>query len=236
MAKPYVATGGKPKFNEFITPIGLIVHLYHDRPQLKSKDEHGRIPDLDEHGVQRAEYKATLAWEKVNVAQLNDLIALAGQTKLEAWPESGAPGAFFHLEPFFRDGDNPAHNTKGRDYLRGKYYLNFKAKADGKRQDPNNPNSPVIYTGAPGLLGPNGPGDTIMPTDIYAGCTGRVSGIMFGTEYMGKNFISIRLNNIQKYMDGDRIGGGQKPTAESQFGSLTPGGAASAAAGLANLL
>lgn len=222
MTKPYAATGGKPIFNEFITAIGLIAHLYHDKPQLKTKDQYGRIPDMDENGIQKAEYKVTLAWHKSRMPELTPIISLAHQTKAEAWPESSVPGAFFHLEPFFRDGDNPAHNTKGRDYLRGKYYLNFKQAAKASRDKVT---GQVIYEGAPGLLGPYGPEDKIMPLDIWPGCTGRVSGIMFGTEYMGKNFISVRLNNIQKYDEGDgtRIGGGTRPTAESQFGALKQG-------------
>lgn len=211
--------GGKPKFNEFLTPVGLIVHLYHDVPQLKTTDQHGKVPDIDkDSGIQKAEYKVTLAWDKDKAQILGEIIALANQTKGEAWPDSLKPGAFFNLEPFFRDGDNPAHNTKNRDYLRNRYYLNFKSKAAMKR----GADGKAEYSGAPGLLGPYGPEDKILPGDIWAGCTGRVSGVMFGTEYAGRNFISTRLNNIQKYDEGDgsRIGGGSRPTAESQFGAL----------------
>lgn len=230
MPKPYVATGGKPVFNEFVSPIGLIVHLYHDKPQLKTKDEFGKLPDIDENGIQMAEYKATLAWEKTREGELAELINLAKKTKAEGWPESMVPGAFFALQPFFRDGDNPEHNTKDKDYLRGKYYLNFKQKAKAAKT----PDGQVLYTGAPGLLGPHGPGHVIMPTDIYPGCTGRVSGIMFATEYMGKHFISTRLNNIQLFQSEKenpelkRIGGGERPSPDSQFGAL-----AQAPAGLA---
>lgn len=214
--------GGKPNFIEFITPVGLIAHLYHDKPQLKTKDQHGNVPDMDpETGIQRAEYKVTLAWEKSRLAELNDLVAKAQQVQAEAWPDSVKPGAFFQLEPFFRDGDNPAHNTKNKDYLRNCYYLNFKQKADAKR----GPDGKVEYTGTPGLLGPYGPEDIILPGDLWAGCRGRVSGIMFGTEYAGRNFISVRLNNIQKYDEGNgtRIGGGSRPTASSQFDALKQG-------------
>lgn len=226
--KPYGQNGGKPIFNEGITPIGLFVHLFHDKPQLKTKDQYGKIPDIDpETGIQRAEYKATMAWEKTRLAELNEIVAMAQRTQEEAWPGSSAPGAFFALEPFFRDGDNPAHNTEGRDYLKGKYYLNFKAKAKAER-DPTDPSGQrVLYSGAPGLLGPYGPEDKIMFSDLWPGCTGRVSFIMFGTEYMGKHFISTRLQNIQKYDEGDgtRIGGGSRPAAESQFGALKQGAA-----------
>lgn len=214
MTKPY--NGGKPTFHEFITPIGLCVFSYHDEPQLKFKDQNNTQPDMDEKtGLQHAEYKVTLAWNKSSQNQLSDLIQLAQKVKHEGWPESANPQAFFALQPFFRDGDNPDHNTAGKDFLRGKYYLNFKSKADAKRdQITGRP----VYSGAPGLIGPNK--EDLMPTDWYSGCQGRVSGIMFATEYMGKHFISVRLNNIQKFSDGERIGGGGKPDAKDQFDSI----------------
>lgn len=229
MVKPY--NGGKPTFNEGMTPIGLVVHLFHDKPQLKTKDQQGKVPDIDpETGLQLAEYKITLAWDKDRVAELTPIATLAKQTQEEAWPGSTAPGAFFSLQPFFRDGDNPEHNTQNRDYLHGKYYLNFKSKAKAER---NAQTGQIIYSGAPGLLGPHGPGDIIMPSDLWAGCRARSSFIMFGTEYMGKHYISTRLQNIQKYDEGDgtRIGGGGRPDPSSQFGALTPGGAPPAGAG-----
>lgn len=228
--KPYANNGGKPIFNEGMSPIGLFVHLYHDRPQLKTKDQYGKVPDIDaETGIQRAEYKSTLAWEKSRIAELQEMIALAQQTQEQGWPGSTQPGAFFALEPFFRDGDNPAHNTEGRDYLKGKYYLNFKSKAKAEKDQMGQ----VHYSGAPGLLGPYGPEDKIMPGDLWPGCTGRVSYIMFATEYMGKHFISVRMQNLQKYDEGDgtRIGGGQRPSAESQFGAIKQGQAPGAMGG-----
>lgn len=238
MAKPYVANGGKPTFNEFISPIGLFVHMFHDKPQLKTKDQYGNVPDLDEKGIQKAEFKVTMAWDKALVnTDLAPLIQLAQQTKAEAWPESAQEGAFFALQPFFRDGDNPEHNTKQREYLLGKYYLNFKQKADAAK-DPQT--GQVIYSGAPGLLGPMQ--EDIMPSDIYAGCTGRVSGIMFGTEYMGKHFISTRLNNIQLFESPDtnpqleRLFGGSRPDAKEQFGSLKEGGPVAGMGGLGGIL
>jgi Protein of unknown function (DUF2815) len=217
MTKPYA--GGKPIFNEYVTPIGLIAYAYHDKPSLKTNDR-TKQPILDENGIQEAEYKVTIAWSKTRLPELQPFIDLAFVTQEQGWPGSTQPGAFFALEPLFRDGDNPAHNTKNREFLHDRYYLNFKQKAIPTR-DPQT--GRVTYGGAPGLLGPYGPEDKIMPVDIYAGCTGRVSGIMFCTEYAGKHFVSLRLNNIQKYEDGDRIGGGSKPTAESQFGAIKDG-------------
>jgi len=235
VTKPY--NGGKPTFHEFLTPIGLFVHLYHDKPQLKTSDQHGKVPDIDkETGVQRAEFKVTMAWPKTMIqGELGTMAALAHQVKAEAWPESQPtpqnPTPFFALEPFFRDGDNPAHNTKAREYLFGKYYLNFKQKAEIV---PLNPNAPVgpnnyKYVGAPGLIGPYN--NDIMALDVYPGCTGRVSGIIFGTEYMGKHFIITRLNNVQLYETPQdnpnlqRIGGGARPDAKSQFDTLKQGNA-----------
>jgi hypothetical protein len=214
----YPNNGGKPIFNEFITPIGLLVHCSHDRPLLRT-DERTKKPIMDDQGIQEAEYRVTMAWDKARLPELGPLIDLAKQTQEEAWPGSSAPGAFFALEPFFRDGDNPAHNTKKREYLYGRYYLNFKQKANAARHPQT---QQVIYSGAPGLLGPYG--EDIMPLDIYSGCTGRCSGILFGSEYMGKCFISSRLNNIQKYEDGERIGGGARPDPKSQFQPLKTGG------------
>lgn len=214
----YPTNGGKPIFHEIITPIGLLVHCNHDRPLLKT-DENTRRPIIDpETGIQEAEFRVTVAWEKARIAELQPIVQLCNQVKAEAWPESQNPGAFFALEPFFRDGDDPRMNTKKRDYLFGKYYLNFKQKAIPSRQ----PDGKIIYTGQPGLLGPYE--NDIMPLDIWSGCTGRVSGIIFGTEYMGKCFLSTRLNNIQLFETGDRIGGGERPDPRKQFGALKQGG------------
>jgi len=175
---------------------------------------------MDDQGLQKADYRVTLAWDKSQLHELQPLIKLAKEVQLEAWPDSATPGAFFALEPFFRDGDDPRFNTKRREYLFGKYYLNFKQKATATRHPQT---GQVIYSGAPGLIGRNG--EDILPTDLYSGCTARASGILFGTEYMGKCFISSRLNNIQKAADGERMVGG-RPDPKTQFGPIDGPGAA----------
>ena len=215
----YPATNGKPTFHEFITPIGLIVHCNHDKPLMKTNQQTQK-PILDDQGIPEAEYRVTMAWDKTRIAELQEIIQLARTVQEEAWPGSSQPGAFFALQPFFRDGDSPQHNTKKREYLFGKYYLNFKQRAVPTK---NVQTGQVIYTGAPGIVGPYG--EDIMPLDLYSGCTGRCSGIMFGSEYMNNNFVSTRLNNIQKFEDGERIGGNARPDAKSQFGPLKTGGA-----------
>jgi len=216
----YANNAGKPIFHEFISPIGLLVHCSHDKPLMKT-NEQTKKPILDENGIQEAEYRVTIAWDKTRIAELQPIIELARLVQSEAWPDSMKPGAFFALEPFFRDGDNPAHNTKRREYLLGKYYLNHKQKAIPNR---NPTTGQIVYSGAPGIVGPYG--EDIMPLDLYSGCTGRCSGILFGSEYMGKNFISSRLNNIQKFEDGEKIGGTSRPDPKSQFGAIKAGGPA----------
>lgn len=220
--KPYAnQPDGKPIFNNGISPIGMICHLYHDKPQAKFTDQNNTIPDIDKDtGLQKHEYKATIAWEKSRAHELGEMDTLAKQTKLEAWPSSADPNAFFVLEPFFRDGDNPAHNTKNKDYLRGCYYLNFKKKCTVSRHPQT---GQLIFEGAPGLLGPMGDGDLIMPSDVWPGSRGRVSFTMFGTEYMGKHYISVRMQNLQKYDEGNgtRLSGGGTPDPASQFGAIT---------------
>ena len=209
----YASTGGKPTFNEFISPIGLVVHSYHDNPSLEVDDKTKR-PILDENGIQKAMYKLTLAFPKSKVQELTPMLLMAERTRGEGWGPRCHESNWFVLEPFLRDGDNPQHNTKAKEYLFNHFYLNFKSKATPNRL----PTGQIAYTGKPGLIGPNN--EELFGTDLYAGCTARVSGIMFATEYSGRRFISTRLNNIQKAADGERIGGGGRPDARSQFDPL----------------
>src|SRR5215217_1427986 len=219
----YAGNNGKPIFQEFITPIGRVMHSYHDVPQLSTKENSSEpVMEIDKtSGVScpKAEFKVTLAWDKAELnAGLVPMRQLAAKVRDEAWGPDAANDAWLNLQAFLRDGDNPEHNTKKREYLFGKVYLNFKGKA-----------VPVVingefqkrYTGAPGLIGPHN--EDLMAADMYAGAYARISGIMFGTEYMGKSFISTRLNNIQKGGgpkgdgNGERMGGGGRPDAKSQF-------------------
>lgn len=222
----YASNGGKPKFNEFQTPVwtdprtglltaGRVVHAYHDRPQEQIDDKTGK-PELDANGIPKAGYKITLAWPKsVLDTELIPMRTLAATTRSEAWGPNCTQDQWFRLEAFLRDGDNPEHNTKRREYLFDHVYLNMKSKA-----------VPIMvdgvwtkgYSGMPGLLDVYGA--DMQPVDLYAGCYARASGIMFGTEYMGKRYISCRLNNIQKAADGERMGGGGRPDAKSQFDPL----------------
>lgn len=226
MTALYANNGGKPLFKEFITPVGRVVHSYHDKPQLQETDSKPPKPVMDENGIQKADFKVTLAWPKAMMdRELIPLRTLAAQVRDEAWGLEAANDPWLNLQPFLRDGDNPEHNTKRKEYLFGHVYLNFKQKAQATRQSDGR----VLYTGAPGLIGPYQ--EDLLPTDMYAGAFARVSGILFGTEYSGKRFISTRLNNIQKSHDGERMGGGGRPDAKSQFDPLASGVAPGSAFG-----
>jgi hypothetical protein len=211
---------GKPIFQEVITPIGKVVHCYVDKPQLQETDSKPPKPVLDENGIQKAEYKITLAWPKAEMnASLLPMREIARVVVGEAWGPEALADAWLNLQAFLLDGDNPEHNTKRREYLFGHVYKNFKQKADAKRLADGR----VVYSGAPGIIGPYN--EDLMPTDLYAGCMARCSGIMFGTEYSGKRFISTRLNNVQLAPGGpwERMGGGGRPDAKSQFDPLATG-------------
>lgn len=215
---------GKPIFQEFQTPIGKVVHTYHDQPQLEETDSQPPKPVMDENGIQKANFKVALWWPKsFRDTELMTMRNLATKVVGEAWGAEALADPWLNLQPFLRDGDNPEHNTKKKEYLFGGVYLNFKAKAAPTRHSDGR----VTYSGKPGLLGPAT--EELLPTDLWAGCEARITGIMFGTEYSGKRFISTRLNNIQKARDGERMGGGGRPDAKSQFtalpGAVAPGGA-----------
>ena len=232
--KPY--NGEKPKFNEFITQVGKVVHCYHDEPQLQTTDSTPPKPVLDENGIQKADYKVTLWWPKSMLdGALIPLRQLAAQTRDEAWGPDAATDPWLNLQAFLRDGDNPEHNTKRKEYLFGGVYLNFKQKATPSRT----PDGRVVYSGKPGLVGPYN--EDLLPVDMYAGCEARVSGVMFGTMYSGKRFISTRLNNIQKGVEPvgvkwEKMGGSARPDARSQFDPLASGPAPGTGGGLGSLV
>lgn len=235
-SKPYAANGGKPTFQSFITPVGKVVHCYHDKPQLEVHEK-TRAPILDENGIQKANYKITLAWPKSELlTSLMPLRQLMGAVRDEAWGPGAATDNWFRLESPLRDGDNPEHNTKRREYLFGHVYMNFKQKATPQKQ----PDGRVVYTGGPQIIGPYN--EDLLPVDMFAGCEARVSGIMFGTHYSGRNFISTRLNNVQKGIERPGFPfvrmqtGGERPDAKSQFEPLAQGAPGGVASGLPNFL
>jgi hypothetical protein len=231
-----MSTGKKKDFLEFITPIGRIVYESLREPQ--QDEDNGRKKTDPETGAPIMHYKVTIMWPRAALdTELVPLRQLAAQARDLMWPVGSYDPNFFHLEPFLRDGDNPAHNTKGKPELRGHVYMTFKCKAVMAR-NPANPQQWIVSGGMPGLIGPAN--EDLLPTDIYSGCYCRVSGIIFGSEYSGKRFISVRLNNVQKARDGEKLATGGRPDAKSQFEPLSNvplgGTGAPSAGGLPSML
>jgi hypothetical protein len=211
-------TGQEPNFIEFQTPIGRVVFESIAEPQ-QDTDGNPPKPKFDpETGAPIMHYKVTLMWPKSELeTTLIPLRTLAAQARDKKWVPGTYDPNFFHVQPFLRDGDNPEHNTKGKEELRGHVYLSIKSKAKMAR-NPQDPTKWVPVSGQPGIIGPNK--EDLLPVDLYSGCFARASGIIFGTEYSGKRYISVRLNNVQKAWDGERLGGGGCPDAKGQFDAL----------------
>lgn len=147
-------------------------------------------------------YKLMLAWPKSYMgAELMELRQKATQAAKQFFGEQLPP-----LEPFLRDGDSPSHNTKDNADLRGKVYLNIKCKC----QDPQGKSD------MPGIV--DRFGNPLMPVDVYSGAFVRCSVLLGGYNNKGKRGVWIRLQNIQKSHDGERLSG--RPDARSQFGVL----------------
>lgn len=155
-------------------------------------------PQPDEHDVKW--YKLTIAWPKSFYnTELLDLRRKATEAAKQKWGAS-----IPKLQPFLRDGDNPEHNSSDSEDLFGCYYITAKCKAEKGR--------PEIVDR---LKNP------LTPLDVYSGCTGRVSLILGGYDTKGKKGVWIRLQNVQKAGDGERIGG--RPSAKKQFDELPAG-------------
>lgn len=170
---------------ECFTPVGQMNYVTLTNPQ------------ADDHGQKW--YKFMLSWPKAYMA--NELMELRTKATQAAKQFFGDP--LPPLEPFIRDGDNPAHNTENNPDLHGKVYLNIKCKC----------NDDIKLSDMPGIV--DRYGSPIMPLDIYSGCFARSSVIMGGYNNKGKKGVWVRLQNIQKSHDGERVSG--RPDAASQF-------------------
>lgn len=152
-------------------------------------------PQDDEHGV--GWYKVTIAWPKAMYnSELMDLRRKATEAARQKWGAS-----IPKLQPFLRDGDNVEHNSSDVEDLYGCYYITAKCKSEKGR--------PEILDRLKNVIG---------PLEVYSGCKGRVSVILGGYTHKGKNGVWIRLQNVQKQSDGERIGGA--PSAKKQFDEL----------------
>lgn len=108
-----------------------------------------------------------------------------------------------------RDGDkfDKANNKKQKEELFGHYYVNF--KSPGSEDKDNSEHKPTIVDANRGL------GEITSRKDFYPGCVAAVSGTVFPYENKGNEGVGVRLTNVCKIDDGERIGG--RPDAKEQF-------------------
>lgn len=108
-----------------------------------------------------------------------------------------------------RDGDkfDKENNRKKKEELFGCYYMSFKCGGSENKDD---------LSGAPTIVDRNnGLKEITQRKDFYPGCIGLVSGTVFPYSNKGNEGVGVRLTNICKWSDGERIGG--KPDAKDQF-------------------
>lgn len=200
-------------FVNFITPEGRL--LYSSLAEAQQELDDNQKPKFDpDTGLPIMNFSALVMWPKAMYeADLIPLRQLAATAKYKKWPNSDSDN-WFRLQPFLLDGDNPEHNTKNKEELRGHVYKNFKCKAKVKK----NTDGTITVLEYPETI--DRYKTNISPLDVYSGCFVRISGSMFGTSYMGKNFISVRLGNVQKLRDGEKLF--SRPSAKDQFDDLPP--------------
>ncbi|OUQ22165.1 hypothetical protein B5E80_15310 [Flavonifractor sp. An135] len=112
----------------------------------------------------------------------------------------GYTGPIILSKPVVRDGDGPRPN--GQPYgpeCKGMWVI--KAKSKNKPQIVDGQIQPIID-----------------PTQMYAGCYGRVAGYMRAYAMAGATGVSFILNAVQKTGDGEPLGT-PAPTAEEMFGA-----------------
>lgn len=112
----------------------------------------------------------------------------------------GYTGPITLSKPVVHDGDGPRPN--GQPYgpeCKGMWVI--KAKSKNKPQIVDGQIQPIID-----------------PTQMYAGCYGRVAGYMRAYAMAGATGVSFILNAVQKTGDGEPLGT-PAPTAEEMFGA-----------------
>lgn len=145
-------------------------------------------------------YSVTLLIPKSDTATKAALDAAIAAAQAEG--VKGYAGAITLSRPVIRDGDGLRPN--GQPYgpeCKGHWLI--KAKSRNKPQVVDGQIQPIID-----------------PTQLYAGCYGRVAGYMKAYAMAGTTGVSFILSAVQKTSDGEPLGT-PAPTAEEMFG--TPG-------------
>lgn len=76
----------------------------------------------------------------------------------------------------------------------------------------------------PGITGPKK--EQLLPSDLYSGCYMRAEVTFKVIEYLGKVGVTCYVQNVQKWSDGEKLGGGRIP-AEDAFSAIDEGPAVS---------
>lgn len=185
----------------FTTPPGTVMypHVFERNPEA---DDSGKFAygvmlrfkkeDVDEGGPYHDEW-ITMRRQFMSCAKAS-------------WP-GGVPKIDFGSP--IRDGDkfDKKNNKKEKEELTGHYYINF--KSPGAEDVKDTSHQPTIVDANNGL------GEIRSRKDFYPGCEAAVSGTCFPYDTKGNEGIGVRLTNICKTNDGERIGG--RPDAKEQF-------------------
>lgn len=110
-----------------------------------------------------------------------------------------------------RDGDkfDKENNRKKKEELFGHYYMSFKCGGVEEKNKDDMSGAPTIVDRNNGLK------EITSRKDFYPGCEAMVSGTVFPYSNKGNEGVGVRLTNICKWNDGERIGG--RPDAKDQF-------------------
>lgn len=137
----------------------------------------------------------------------------------QGWPNGNDPDGGFTDEfaSPIRDGDkfNKANNSKRKEELFGHYYISFKSKdRPGFVKVARKGDKKLVN----GDLKPAVEGEIIdiySKEESYPGMICIVSGVTFPYSNKGNEGVGVRLTNIFKAGEGERIGG--KPSGSEQF-------------------
>ena len=149
-------------------------------------------------GQTEPKYSVTLLIPKTDTATKTALDAAIQAAIREC--VKGYTGTITLSKPVVNDGDGPRPN--GQPYgpeCKGMWVV--KAKSRNKPQVVDGQIQPIID-----------------PTQMYAGCYGRVAGYMRAYAMAGTTGVSFILNAVQKTGDGEPFGA-PAPTAEDMFGA-----------------
>ena len=162
--------------------------------------EHVFVP-VEPLGGGEPKYSASLIIDKSDSANVDKLKKAIEEAMQEGVAKKWGGKKPARLQNPLHDGDV---DREGKPEYEGCYFIN----ASGKRQ----PQVVLRYLD-PVLKKPI----DATPNDVYSGCYCNVSVSLFPYSAAGNNGIGVGLNNIQKWEDGDRLGGASSAAQDFDF-------------------